>query len=130
MTESLQLDKEDTTCSTDEFLDWYCWCVATTGERFYPPSETADECIEWCRDEDDAEVTEYSEGVEHGQHGRAYGDAVEFFTDMKYRGFDPVMRAEREIERARNDDLDLPDMDWEWLEGSRYTSIDPPQIDN
>lgn len=98
----------------DEMLDWLCWVWATDGERFYPPDETAKECVEAVEKEGDSEALAWEEGY----HSRAYVDAVERFDDLETRGFDPKARAERHIREARDRDLDLPAIDWSWLEAS------------
>jgi len=93
-----------------EILDWLCWKFATDGERFYPPDETAEECIESMDVDSDRK-----KGSEYGQHYRAYGEAREFYSQMEKRGFDPKARAKRHMDES---DLDLEPIDWEWLEGS------------
>lgn len=102
---------EDPEISTDEFLDWYCWSVASTAERFYPPDETAEECCE-ARDITD----QFERGMEYGQHCRELTMATMFFSDMENHGFDPKARAQRSIERSREEGLDIPDIDWTWWE--------------
>lgn len=104
------MTNEDTT--PQELVDWLCWSWATTGERFYPPDETAHQCVA------DVDTSDKSEALawEAGYHSRAYTEAVERFDDLQARGFDPVTRAERHIDEARNEGLDLPDIDWEWWE--------------
>jgi len=106
-----------------ETLEWLCWKFAKDGERFYPPDETAEECMGAVEElyEERTEMS-YREGfgVEKGQHSRAYTTAVEFFVDMKRKAYDPVEMAENEVERSRENGLDLPGIDWEWLEESRY----------
>lgn len=96
----------------EEVLDWLCWGWATDGERFYPSKETAEECIEGVDKAGDEEALAWEEGY----HSRAYTEAVERFDDLEARGFDPVQRTERHIGEARDRDLDLPDIDWEWWE--------------
>jgi len=101
--------------SLSELLDWLCWSWATTGERFYPPDETAKECVESIDSDDGSGERAWEEGY----HSYAYNEAVDRFNDLKSAGYDPVRRAERHIEEARKDDLDLPDIDWEWWEAAR-----------
>lgn len=122
----------DERSSRDEFLNWYCWVTATNGERFFPPEKTADGCMEQQVESyaernttDEMSVWQFVEayGWERGQHGRAWADAVEFFVAAKRHGLDPVGRAEREIDNARDDGLDLPDIDWTWLENSHYSEV-------
>lgn len=109
---------DEPTYTAEEFLDWLCWSRAMDGERFYPPDETAAECIEHFEESDSeiVEVTERSRGREYGSHARAYMDAVDFFEDAENWGFDPKARAERYIEEAREDGSDLPEIDWAWWE--------------
>lgn len=113
----------------DEFLDWLCWSTALDGERFFPPRETAGECMDGVghvyEDNDDM-VWEEGLAWEVGQHARAWSDAVELFVSMQRRGFDPVERAERYITRAHRDGQDLSDIGWSWLEASRYEFDDEP----
>lgn len=97
--------------TADEMLDWLCWVLATEGERFYPPDETAEECIDTQGLEDD-----FQKGAEYGQHVRAFSTAQERFRDLERHGFNPRERAEREIERAREDGLELEDIDWGWYD--------------
>lgn len=119
---------EDPNLTTDEMLDFLCWAIGKSGERFYPPDETAEECVdELCGDASHGEEYEYCRGVEHGQHGRAWTDAVEFYHYLDREGFDPVARAEREVERTvERQDLDGPDglaVDWAWLDASGRVEV-------
>lgn len=98
----------------NELLDWLSCIWATDGERFYPPDETAQECAEAVEKGDDDETLAFEEGY----HSRAYTEAVGRFDDLQRRGFDPVERTERHITDARTQGLDLPDIDWTWLEAS------------
>lgn len=98
--------------NVEELVNWLCWSWATDGERFYPPDETARECV----DEVEKTGDNTARAWEEGYHSRAYTEAVERFEDLKARGFDPVERTERHLEEARNRGLDLPDIDWEWWE--------------
>lgn len=116
MADDHTLEEEQRT-TPDELLDWLCWCFAMDGERFYPPDETAEECLEAFEGNDgDFDVDERRRGVEHGQHSRAYMTAVMFFEDLENWGYDPKARAEREIETSKDDGLELPDIDWEWYD--------------
>jgi len=119
--------EEDPSVSLDEFVNWYCWRIATSGERFYPPDETAEECIahfEAEQEESEAiNVTDISRGQEYGEHARAWTNAVEFFSDMAKHGFDPVARAEKYVESTQDGDCpELDGIDWEWLAESHYTN--------
>ena len=113
---------EDKELPEGELLDYLCWKYATDGERFFPPGETADECMESLPDdtyEDDSLEEAEARGWEHGQHSRAWTEAVQFFDDLERRGYDPVARAEREIKRSREQGLqDLPDIDLSWYNDS------------
>lgn len=109
--------------SAEEFLDWLCWMWAQDGERFYPPDETAAECVgavyENYADEYDGARLRYeivkAYQWEKGQHSRAYMEAYDKFQDLENWGFDPVERAAREhrdlMERA---DGEVPPLDWSW----------------
>lgn len=66
-----------------EMLEWLCWRFAIQGERFYPPEETAEECMDIFEDMYEGEDLVYHTGVERGQHARAWTDAMVFFEDMK-----------------------------------------------
>lgn len=112
----IDLNEEDRGVTVNEMLDWICWSVATTGERFFPPRETAEECISTFESRGEVDMDALARGKEHGQHSRAWCDATILFNDMKSRGFDPRGRAEREIERSRAEGLNLSDIDWEWWE--------------
>lgn len=111
---------DDTKKTADELLDFLCWLWATDGERFYPPDGTAESCIEHFEKEaernPDIEVTERSRGEEHGYHAAMYWTAVERFSYLNRMGFEPKKRAEREIERSREDGLELEDIDWGWID--------------
>lgn len=103
---------ENTDRTVDEMLDWLCWDMADTAARFYPPQETRDACVEALDDPDDETIA-----MEYGQHLRALQDAAAFYDDLERFGFDPKARAERERQRAADeDDLELPEIDWEWYE--------------
>lgn len=112
------MESENPTTSDSEMLDWLCWRFAVDAERFFPPDETAQECVEQFDYEDGSLEKAEAVGWEKGQHSRAWTEAVEFFHDLEMRGHDPKERAEREIERSREDDLDLPEIDWSWYEAS------------
>ena len=99
----------------EDVLDWLCWMWATDGERFYPPDETAEACVEGVDEAGDGEKLAWEEGY----HSRAYIEAVDRFEALEARGVDPVGRAERHIEDAQERDLDLPDIDWSWWEASK-----------
>jgi len=109
-------DKPDNTM--DEFLNWLCWMWAQDGERFYPPEQTAKECIDDVRENyeaayDDLELKIQLLGAfewEKGQHARAYTEAVSKFRDASHWGFDPIERA-------------VDPIDWSWL-GDRDEFID------
>jgi hypothetical protein len=118
---------EDPTIPTEQLLDFLCWDFAMTAERFWPPDETAHGCIDALPDstyeEDSLEEAE-ALGWERGQHTRSLNEATEFFYQLEQRGFDPRSRAQREIERSREDGVDLPDIDWTWYEESNRLGYD------
>ena len=128
----VEIDEPDRSRSPDELLNWLCWSRALDGETFYPPKESVDNCMREVRGQYDFYEGDLEEnlqelmrwnrnyGKEEGSHLRALDNAIEFFDDLHRRGYDPVARAEQEIEDAREDDLDLPPIDWGWLEDSRY----------
>jgi hypothetical protein len=101
--------------SAEDVLDWLCWVWASDGDRFYPPGETAQGCVEGL----DEAGNEKKLAREEGYHIRAYVGAVDRFEALEARGFDPVARAERHIEDAQERELDLPDIDWSWWEASK-----------
>ena len=105
----------DESQGVDDLMNWLCWCWATDGERFYPPDETAHECIENIEKADD----ETAQAWEEGYHSRAYTEAVERFENLKARGFDPVERTEKHLEQACDRGLDLQDIDWEWWKAAQ-----------
>lgn len=111
---------EDWDTGPDELLDWICLQAAWDGERFYPPQETAEECVETI----DIKA-EYNQGKEHGYHNRAWLDALELFEALERKGYDPQGRARRELGRlndTRDDDVDELIVDWEWwTEHRRHT---------
>lgn len=98
---------EDPEEDLEHIVDWLCWTWARRGEHNFPPDNRAEECIERL----DLEAGE-AQGKEYGAHSEKYITARERFHDMEKYGLDPKARAERYIEES---DLDLPDIDWEWL---------------
>ena len=113
---------EDPTKGADEMLDWLCWCFADSAERFYPPDETAEECIEELPDDkyEEGSIEEAeARGWERGEHTRAVLEADSFYRKLERCGYDPKARAEREIKRAREQGLNLPDIDWSWWDRPR-----------
>jgi hypothetical protein len=115
----------DTAYTPDELLNWLCWERALTGELFYPPDESAQECLEAVEG-----VTDYRRGWEEGYHARSYSEAVQFYRDLEARGHDPVDRANRGIEQARARGLDLDPIDWTWLESAEDDTIDEVNRDD
>jgi hypothetical protein len=112
-------DTDDSGNEYKEVLEWVCWCNALKGEGFYPPDETAKELIKEIEDSG-CEIDEKKRAKREMLHDVSYFDAVDFFKDLQHKGFNPVEMAENEIRRARQEGLDLSDIDWEWLEVSRY----------
>lgn len=100
------MDEIQPSNSPDELVTFMCWFMATQGERFFEPDETAKECIDSLDLED-----EVLQGIEHGKHQRAWLDAVEFFEQLEAYGYDPKYRANYYIEAASDD---LPAIDWRW----------------
>lgn len=107
----------------DKFLNWLCWTWAQDGERFYPPDETAEECIEAVRDGYEEEYSGFllsfeltkAFSWEEGQHARAYDEARFKFKDAENWGFDPVERAARyHYNEVWTEDNNVEKMDWEW----------------
>lgn len=102
-----------------EMLEYLCWKYAHMGSRFYPPDETAEECIEALFSDDGAIDTQV--GIESGKHSRAYTDALEFFDTLQKRGFDPVQMTLDYIEDTRKSEgVDLAGIDWTFLRESYY----------
>lgn len=103
----------------DEFVSWLCWMWAQDGERFYPPDETAMECLEALSD-DDTNAIEHDVMYEreYAEHCRAYTEAVSKFRDASMWGFDPIERAAREhrdlLNRAEHAE-EIGPIDWTWL---------------
>lgn len=104
--------------SADDMLNKLCWMKATSGERFYPPKETAMECTESLIDGmDSPSISEQSRILyrEVGEHNRAWTEAVDFFEALDTYGFDPVYRAEYYA-----DQHDCSEPDWEWLKETSF----------
>jgi len=110
---------------SEDFLNWLCWMWAQDGERFYPPEETAVECVDAVRDEYEENYSGYMLTTklaqayqwEVGQHSRAYTEAVTRFRDCARRDFAPIERAAREqhdLRKKADDDYDKQ-IDWSWL---------------
>jgi hypothetical protein len=111
----------------DDLVQWLCWMWAEDGERFYPPTETAWECVEHQMEQyedkydDDtmlalALIRAYE--WEYGQHSRACSEAHAKFSDLESWGFDPVELAAREhrdlMEQANGE---VEPLDWSWYHG-------------
>lgn len=92
-----------------EVLKAMCWELATEGDRFFPPDETAEECINQWEDAP-GEVDDHFRGVEHGQHSRAWTMATYYFSQIEKTGYDPKALAKEYAE-----DRGLPELDWGWL---------------
>jgi hypothetical protein len=108
----------------DEFLDWLCWELAHSGERFYPPEETAQECVQSVEhlyeekyegDELDLQLAGAFEW-EKGQHSRALMEAREKFESAEQRGLNPVERAAREHRELMKKSEGMEPLDWSWYE--------------
>lgn len=78
-------------------LDQMCWKLVSSRNRFYPPDETANECVEALDDTDGTQ-----QAKEHGYHAGmfiAYDDAI----DMLYlQGVNVLGRANRHTRIHRN----------------------------
>lgn len=103
---------EDTNITPDEALDYLCWTWATQGERFYPPRETAEECVDALLEESDTQQYKEEALKEEGQHMRAFTDALDNFRTLERIGYDPKARAERYAEQSPND---ISIDSWDWL---------------
>jgi len=123
-TEDSEMTQDTEGTDAEEMLDWLCWNWAKDGERFYPPKETAKECVENIEPADEVEGIAFEEGY----HVRAYIEVVQRFEDLETRGFDPEERAKRHIRESRQRGLDLSDIDWSWWKDSRYK--DPNDSNN
>lgn len=117
------MDEDIPDYTADEFLDQLCWMWARDGERFYPPEQTARECMEGA--EIDVGTPEWNQAFnrEYGEHSRAYIEATMKFEDALHWGFDPIERAAREhrdlMERAT---VKIDPIDWSFL-GDREEKI-------
>lgn len=113
--------------TVDEYLDRLCWLVGSRCDRFYPPDETAQECIESfeetaAENEDVSPPDEADIGNEYGYHTASFIHGAELFQDMYTYGFDPKERAQRDIERAVEEhdlDGDALAIDWTWWDDYR-----------
>ena len=94
----------------EETLQWLCWCYATSAERFYPPKESAKQCLEGFDVDSD-----FERGKHHGTHIRALNEADDFFRKLELCGFDPQAMAERECKTNQR----LPEIDWSWYHALR-----------
>lgn len=109
----------DARATPGRYLDFLCWSLAMDAADFYPPKETAAECMGALPDDRyTAGTVEEAEafGWEYGQHSRVVAEAANRFKEMEERGLDPRGRAEREVERSREEGLDVADLDWAWYE--------------
>lgn len=82
---------------TEREMDRYCWLLVSWRNRFYPPDETAEECIETFEDEEDDDVlpTEYTRGHEHGYHDGMYIAFNEMMEQLYIYGINVMARANR-----------------------------------
>lgn len=92
---------------------------AEDGERFYPPKETAWECVEHQMEQyEDALALIRAYEWEYGQHSRACGEAHAKFKDLESWGFDPVELAAREHRDLMEDaNGKVEPLDWSWYYG-------------
>lgn len=95
----------------DEYLDRMCWLMADNAQNFWPIEETAQNCVDSIYD--DSEDIEVQMAKERSSHSRAVIESARYFDDLVTHGYDPVMRAKRYV---REDDLDLPELGFEWYE--------------
>lgn len=101
-----------------ETLEYLCWHFAASAEMFWPFDETVHNCMDAVIENYEGRTfAEFAEGYgwERGQHIRAVDEACSLFEQLHGRGYDPVQMAKKEIERSRNDGLELEDIDWDWL---------------
>lgn len=106
-----------------EVLEKIALDLALTAQNFFPPKETAENCMHG--DEEyygSVERYNYVLGVENGEHSRAVTEASFVYEKMYEAGYDPVELAENELQRTRDEGLDLDDVDWSWLYMSRLSS--------
>ena len=106
----------------DEYLDYLCWSWANQGETSFPPDEQASKSISSLYGDDELTEAERERALsrERAYFTYTYYESVTRFLHMKKSGFDPIQRAEREVERTREEhDEDFPAIDWEWLTEQR-----------
>lgn len=94
--------------TAEEVLDWICWSLVVDADTWYPPDETAEECIEALREGEPDDV-EVKEQYERGYHAGSFLAAEDLaWTIVGKFGVDVYARAERHREES---DLDLPPFD-------------------
>lgn len=93
----------------DEFLTWYCWERAVTAAGFYPPEESAENCLEQFEEWDEKDKI-----AEEATHHRALTECWEFFSSAEARGIDPKARADQYVAKRQEEGVDLPEIDWTW----------------
>lgn len=82
--------------------DQICWLVMDYREHFYPPDETAEECIDEVIDDDN----EHGVGKEHGYHAGMFIAHDELAHQIRCLGIDVLARAERYVEASVRDGQD------------------------
>lgn len=90
-------------------LDRFCWLLVSWRNRFAPPDETADECIEHFEnsDNEDIEVTENTRGQEHGYHEASFVVTDEIMEQLYAYGINVMGRANRYVKINREHDMEL-----------------------
>lgn len=81
----MTIDKLD-----ERALDRLCWLLVSTRNRFYPPDETAEECIEHFEEESDE-----TRGHEHGYHAGMFTARNMFMEQLYGYGINVLARANR-----------------------------------
>jgi len=94
---------------TDRELDRMCWLMVSWRNRFAPPDDTADECIEHFEESDDEniEVTERTRGHEHGYHAGMFIAFNEMMEQFYGYGINVMGRANRYTKVNREHDMEF-----------------------
>lgn len=119
----------------EEQLDDLCWQIMGWINRFHPPKETAEECVEVLDNEEGVKDREFIMEHEIGYHTGCVVVADDIAETLLYNGVDVVGRAKR-VERsmeAHSDtyesDVDYPDL-VTYLGGHRESALDEVEMED
>jgi hypothetical protein len=87
-------------------LDRLCWLLVSTRNRFHPPDETANECIEVTEDSE-TEMTDEGRGYERGYHAGMFIARDTHILNLYEYGINVLERANRYIHINRKHGIEF-----------------------